>query len=249
MRLVEFEDPVWGTIQGEGILVGTPSVFIRTYGCDFSCSWCDTKGSWKPGSKYVEWPMHEILGQARSFHLTHAVVTGGNPLLQAADLAELIVGLQEEWIDLENDRSRAGMHVTVETQGSVYDEAIARHVDLISLSPKLHDWRDETLKQFLHASLLRKKEAQVKIVCGMGRSDEAILRVLDLYQWATKITPVEELPRLLHFILQPESGLGRKGVEDVRLGLEQWREDTMAGFTYPVIRLIPQCHKSALYVR
>jgi 7-carboxy-7-deazaguanine synthase len=251
MKLVDFEKPIWSTIQGEGTLVGMPSVFIRLYGCDFSCAWCDTKGSWKPGSTSVPVEIEGILERARSFRLTHAVITGGNPLLQAADLAELIVGLQADWVDRENgDDWRAGMHVTVETQGSIFDEAVARHVDLISLSPKLHQWVDDPLRQFLSSALGRRKQAQVKIVC--ATADEvnvALSHMTSLFASAKKAFPepgyVEER---LHFILQPESSGGRRGVEVVRSQLEQWLRESEAGYQYPVVRLIPQCHKSSLYV-
>ena len=30
------------TIQGEGSLIGTQTIFVRTGGCDYRCSWCDT---------------------------------------------------------------------------------------------------------------------------------------------------------------------------------------------------------------
>jgi organic radical activating enzyme len=258
VRLVTFETPVWGTIQGEGVLVGTPSVFIRLWGCDFSCAWCDTKKSWQPGSTWQETSVEDILRHAREFRLSHVVITGGNPLVQAPELSELIVGLQSEWVDRENgDDWRPGMHVTVETQGSIYDESVARHADFISLAPKLHDWRDDGVKQYIHTALTRGRQVQVKVVCGTmvadGHPADAITRVLDLYAWANKVFPTHvgsgRLDEMLHFILQPESSYGRKGVELVRSSLERWARTSVAGVKYPVIRLIPQTHKTALFVR
>jgi len=39
IRISEIFGP---TIQGEGPLIGTPTVFVRTAGCDYRCTWCDT---------------------------------------------------------------------------------------------------------------------------------------------------------------------------------------------------------------
>ena len=39
IRISEIFGP---TIQGEGMLIGQPTVFVRTGGCDYRCSWCDT---------------------------------------------------------------------------------------------------------------------------------------------------------------------------------------------------------------
>lgn len=243
LTLVKNEFPVWGTIQGEGVLVGTPSVFVRMHGCDFSCEWCDTKGSWRPDSLREEWPLEDVLKAARETGLSHAVVTGGNPLLQAEALADLVAGLQTE--HQVGGRERQGMHVTVETQGSVYDEAVARMVNLLSLSPKLHDWRWDPLLDLVRTSLSRGNQVQVKVVCtSLEDTELAIQNMIELHRrfWL-------DAPRNLHFVLQPESSLGRKGVQVVHLGLTKWISERRDGFVYPVIRVIPQLHKVAYFVR
>ena len=78
MKLVAFQDPIFATIQGEGFLVGTPSIFVRLWGCDFSCEWCDTKGSWKPGSAFNEASALAMVDKiAMMPPLKHIVFTGG----------------------------------------------------------------------------------------------------------------------------------------------------------------------------
>ncbi len=108
------------SLQGEGMLAGVPSFFIRTSGCNLRCRWCDTPyTSWLPeGSRR---PVEELVDEAVRSGAGHAVVTGGEPLLQR-EIGDLTAAL-----------SRAELHVTVETAGTV---APAFSCDLLSLSPK-----------------------------------------------------------------------------------------------------------------
>jgi 7-carboxy-7-deazaguanine synthase len=103
------------------MLVGTPSVFVRTSGCNLRCVWCDTPyTSWAPEGP--EQPVEAILAAVRQYPARHAVVTGGEPMI-APEIAELTQGLRA-----------LGLHVTVETAGTVF-AAVA--CDLMSISPKL----------------------------------------------------------------------------------------------------------------
>lgn len=109
------------SIQGEGKLVGVPSVFVRASGCNLRCWWCDTPyASWEPEGE--ELAVAEIVARVAAFGARHVVLTGGEPLIMP-DIAELCDAL----------RSR-GHHVTVETAATVYKEL---KLDLASLSPKL----------------------------------------------------------------------------------------------------------------
>src|SRR5207244_7117083 len=109
------------SIQGEGSLVGVPSVFIRTSGCNLRCSWCDTPyTSWRPEGN--ELTLDQILDQVRAHPARHAVVTGGEPMI-----APEIVALTERL-------RAAGMHITIETAGTVFQPVAC---DLMSISPKL----------------------------------------------------------------------------------------------------------------
>ena len=78
---------IFYSVQGEGRLVGMPSVFIRTSGCNLRCVWCDTPyTSWAPEGE--KWSVREILGEVAKYPSRHIVVTGGEPLL-AAEIEEL----------------------------------------------------------------------------------------------------------------------------------------------------------------
>jgi len=109
------------SLQGEGSLVGVPSVFIRTTGCNLRCSWCDTPyTSWQPEG--TDWSLRQILAEVRAHPARHAVVTGGEPMIQP------------EIIPLTEQLRAAGLHITVETAGTVFQPVAC---DLMSISPKL----------------------------------------------------------------------------------------------------------------
>lgn len=110
----------FASIQGEGVLAGVPSFFIRTSGCNLRCSWCDTPyTSWQPEGERHR--VRELLAAASAAGLRHVVVTGGEPLLQR-ELGELTRGLAAN-----------GHHITVETAGTVAPEFDCH---LLSVSPK-----------------------------------------------------------------------------------------------------------------
>jgi len=109
---------IFYSIQGEGSLLGVPSVFVRTSGCNLRCKWCDTPyTSWQPEGE--ERSIESIVDEVHSYGASHVVVTGGEPMI-----APQIVELTE----------RLTQHITIETAGTV-DAGV--RCDLISISPKL----------------------------------------------------------------------------------------------------------------
>src|ERR1700719_4363969 len=78
---------IFYSIQGEGMLLGVPSVFVRTSGCNLRCSWCDTPyTSWNPEGD--ELSLDKILERVREYPSLHVVVTGGEPMI-APEIAAL----------------------------------------------------------------------------------------------------------------------------------------------------------------
>ena len=122
---------IFYSIQGEGVLVGMPSVFIRTSGCNLRCEWCDTPyTSWNPEGESLS--VEEILERVRTFPASHVVVTGGEPMIAPRVVA------------LTSALHQAGLHITVETAGTVYEPVSC---DLMSISPKLANSTPHTREQ------------------------------------------------------------------------------------------------------
>lgn len=113
---------IFYSVQGEGSLVGTPSVFVRTSGCNLRCRWCDTPyASWRPEG--TEMSVEEVVAAVSQHPTRFVVVTGGEPMI-AKDMPALLRRLHD-----------LGKHLTIETAGTVAPDGVP--CDLASLSPKL----------------------------------------------------------------------------------------------------------------
>lgn len=143
---------IFYSIQGEGVYTGTPSIFIRTIGCNLRCvfkgSICDTAyTSFHPESpKYKS--IDEIFNRVMEIHkeypnVFHIVITGGEPLLYRDSLFELIRKLKNEYNNILTKREPI---ITIETNGTL--PGVSSLVDLYSISPKLHtsEASDEDIK-------------------------------------------------------------------------------------------------------
>jgi 7-carboxy-7-deazaguanine synthase len=112
---------LYASLQGEGLLVGTPSVFVRVSGCNLRCVFCDTPyASWQPEGDHR--PVEQVAREVLALEPRHVVLTGGEPMI-FPEIAELCRLLKE------HDR-----HVTIETAGTRTQPVLC---DLMSISPKL----------------------------------------------------------------------------------------------------------------
>ena len=68
---------IYKSIQGEGLTMGLPTVFIRTVGCNLECSWCDTPYAMSGGTEMTVHDIMEKIGDCKT-----VCITGGEPLLQ-----------------------------------------------------------------------------------------------------------------------------------------------------------------------
>ena len=116
------------TIQGEGMVIGQKTMFVRTSGCDYSCSWCDSAFTWD-GSGKKDIRMMEAsevwkeLVRVGGDHFSFVTISGGNPAL-LKDLDALIAILKKNHIK-----------VALETQGSRWQDWFL-DIDELTISPK-----------------------------------------------------------------------------------------------------------------
>lgn len=127
-----------GTIQGEGKLAGTAALFIRLASCNLRCIWelpngkfsrCDTPYASFHANSNISTNVRDVVDLVRVNLgiIKHVVITGGEPLIQKAELANLASLLKEE----------TDVHITLETNGTLFDPDVAKNIDLFSISPKL----------------------------------------------------------------------------------------------------------------
>lgn len=145
MKVIE----IFSSLQGEGLLVGRPSVFIRTAGCPLRCRWCDTKYA-LDASAAEELSIEEIVKRAADFGDNSVVVTGGEPMVQA-ELGELLSRLRDVF-----------SHITVETSGVKYQAGL--ECDLMSISPKLSNSGLENFDPEPVKKLMEEYQYQLKFV-------------------------------------------------------------------------------------
>lgn len=70
---------IFFSIQGESLLAGKPTVFVRTATCNLRCTWCDTRYSFWQGRVMG---IDDILAEVKKHETQYVCLTGGEPLGQ-----------------------------------------------------------------------------------------------------------------------------------------------------------------------
>ena len=140
---------IFYSIQGEGLLVGVPSIFLRFAGCNLRCSFCDTKYAYKQGT---EMSIQEILDEIKKFACTYICLTGGEPLLQK-DTTKLIESLLQK-----------NYKICLETNGSIsIKKLVGKKSLIISLDIKCPSSGSHEQMNMKNISYLSKKD-QLKFI-------------------------------------------------------------------------------------
>lgn len=190
MKVVE----IFKSIDGEGKRAGLPTTFIRLYGCNLNCSYCDTRYGCEEDNYDVR-SVDSIMDTVRRFGIPSVTITGGEPLIHPG-IHKLINTLLE-----------AGYWVNIETNGSVYIGQFPKHKNLFFTMDYKSPSSGMEKRMILENLSFLTSEDVLKFVVGSTEDLDRSLEILEQYQPNCQIyfSPVFEKiePRLIvEFILK-----------------------------------------------
>lgn len=219
---------IFQSIQGEGKYAGVRQVFVRFFGCHMHCSWCDTPDSIGDTTKDFQiMSLKDVFSEIKKLYKDcHSVsLTGGEPLLQAEFVAELLPLLK-----------KARMPVYLETSGVLHKnlKEVIKNVDIVAMDLKMPSSTGERVFWKEHAEFLKiakaaKRDVFIKAVVTSKTDKMDILKAVSL---------VKKIDPQLLFILQPNSFELSNGVV---AKCEQFQRMCFKGL--PNTRVTPQMHK------
>ena len=210
---------IFSSIQGEGVYVGQAQTFVRFYGCNLSCEYCDERKK----NKFKEYSPERLIAAVVKENNKVVSFTGGEPLLYADFLKEVLPQLKKK-----------GFVIYLETNGTLKNKLleIIDFLDIISMDIKLPSstggsayWKDHF--DFLKAS--GRKKVFVKSVITNKTTASDIKKAVSI---------IEEINKTAFFILQPVTINNR--VQKIKKAREFLG---LAGSRLDNVRLIPQVHK------
>lgn len=158
---------IFHSIQGEGVSLGTPCVFLRLAGCNLACSWCDTAYSWNGSAPAVRLTPEAAAERVLRYPCQRLVLTGGEPLIQQKALPSLLCLLPEHVVEME-------------TNGTIMPDAeLLERIGQFNVSPKLPHSGNDTAKAWKPDILRRLAETEkawFKFVVACEEDVETILR-------------------------------------------------------------------------
>ena len=211
---------IFDSVQGEGIYLGERQLFVRFFGCNLSCLYCDTKLY-----RFVEYEPYELFSEIALYgdNEIHSVsFTGGEPLLQYEFLREVMTLTRAN-----------GYRNYLETNGTLSGELeqVIKYVDIVAMDIKLPSSSGMGWLWGLHQRFLQvasKKEVLIKIIVSSNSQEEELQHALSLIR---KVNPAAIV------ILQPNSFEDVGGLKEK---LDKFQEMCFLGGVTACI--IPQMH-------
>lgn len=164
---------IFYSLQGEGPFIGYPTLFIRLYGCNLNCSWCDTPYA-RRGENYTVKSSSEIIHfwKENFPELPHITITGGEPLIQ------------EESLELMDKLVKKGAIVTLETNGSVSIKEVPSSVYIV-MDLKTPSSKMSLYNNYENLNFLQKKDC-VKFVIKDEEDFYWSLKIVENYNLLSK---------------------------------------------------------------
>tara|TARA_B100001778_G_C18581544_1_gene627676 strand:- start:354 stop:1004 length:651 start_codon:yes stop_codon:yes gene_type:complete len=167
---------IFYSIQGEAKNSGKPTVFVRTAGCPFRCTYCDTEYAFSEGKKME---IRNIISEVKSYNTNYVTVTGGEPLAQ------------KNIINLLNTLCEYSFKTSLETSGLMDISSVPNDVEIVmDVKTPSSGEAEKNLKNNL--SLIKKKDV-LKFVIG-DKED---------YLWSKNILAENDLLKFNNIFFSP----------------------------------------------
>ena len=177
---------IFESIQGEGLYVGERQIFVRFYGCNLQCKFCDTKPRY-----FKEYLIEDLFKEIDSFKGHRCIsFTGGEPLLQKDFLKEALLRSRQK-----NFRNYLETNGTMPTEL----EDVIEHVDIVAMDLKLPSstgMADFWITHKIFLQVASKKDVFLKVVVCEDTLDTDIREAIKL---------IQDVHRSAVLILQPNS--------------------------------------------
>lgn len=232
MKVRIFE--IFTSVEGEGILYGTKTLFVRLAGCPFTCFYCDTKESLPldSGTEYTIERANQLVDSNLKNQTYKVNFTGGDPLIQHEAVAQLAKHIQDK-------------KILTYLESSCFDIDRFNHVlpfiDIVKIEFKTQDSNFVDSKHYeklithtmkcLESSVQAKKTTYIKIVVSsktqLNKFEELVNQIFD-------IVSKDDIDG---FIIQPTYGISEPSL-DLLLNLYD--------IVYPYyidVKVVPQLHK------
>ena len=182
---------IFKSIEGEGISTGLPCTFIRLYGCNLCCKYCDTRYSCE-NKEFTLMSKDEIVNKVKELGGSRVTITGGEPLLDLF-LNELIIALRKEHIE-----------VNIETNGSLDIQWCLADIITMDYKTSASGMEDRMMLSNLKAL----KETDVlKFVVGSKHDLDTMKRVIEEYEpecriYVSPVFGMIEAHELVEYVLE-----------------------------------------------
>ncbi len=224
---------IFTSIEGEGILYGTKTLFVRLAGCPFKCFYCDTKEalSMTSGREYTIEEAKKLIENNLVKNTYKVNFTGGDPLVQSEAVSELAKFVQQKKIPTYLESS---------CFDSVKFEQVLPYFDYIKIEFKTLD--SEFVNKKHYSTLLENELQCLKLAANSGKTTYIKIVVSSrttLEQFKQILTSIFDMARykVAGFIIQPTYGIEEPDLKQLLAFYD-------AVYTYyEGVRIIPQLHK------
>jgi 7-carboxy-7-deazaguanine synthase len=225
---------IFTSVEGEGILYGTKTLFMRLAGCPFKCFYCDTKDALpvNSGQEYTLDEAKELIDQSLEKNTYKVNFTGGDPLLQSEAVCELARFIQQK-------------KIPTYLESSCYDSArfdqVLPYLDYVKIEFKTPD--SEFVDENHYSKLLENELDCLKHSTNSGK----VTYIKVVVSSKTELGPFKELlkrifsivskSQLAGFIIQPSYGIAEPTLEQLFSFYDA------VHVYYEEVRIVPQLHK------